>query len=87
MNALEIHDAMGRGDHCDHQRGNHHMHHGEAAGSAASLDHVALSATVRCLSGYAVGEVAEMIIGTALCWGIGRPLFSLCDRHLRPATS
>jgi Domain of unknown function (DUF4396) len=46
----------------------HRAHaHGHAAG--ASLNRVALSATLHCLSGCAIGEVAGMVIGTAL--GLG----------------
>jgi hypothetical protein len=36
---------------------------------APSLNRVALSATVHCLTGCAVGEVLGMVIGTALGWG------------------
>lgn len=38
------------------------------AGSGASLNQVALMATLHCLTGCAVGEVLGMIIGTALGW-------------------
>jgi hypothetical protein len=34
-----------------------------------SLNRVAFSATVHCLTGCAIGEVLGMIIGTALDWG------------------
>jgi hypothetical protein len=34
-----------------------------------SLDRLAFSATVHCLTGCAIGEVLGMIIGTALGWG------------------
>ena len=34
-----------------------------------SLDRVAFSATVHCLTGCAIGEVLGMVIGTALGWG------------------
>jgi hypothetical protein len=33
------------------------------------LNRVALSATLHCLTGCAIGEVAGMVIGTALGWG------------------
>lgn len=39
------------------------------AHAAASLNRVAFSATVHCLTGCAIGEVLGMIIGTALGWG------------------
>jgi hypothetical protein len=37
--------------------------------SEQSLNRVAFSATVHCLTGCAIGEVLGMIIGTALDWG------------------
>jgi len=42
------------------------MEHGHA--QADSLNRVAFSATVHCLTGCAIGEVLGMIIGTALGW-------------------
>lgn len=42
----------------------HHAHH-----PAVSLNRLAFSATLHCLSGCAVGEVLGMVIGTALGWG------------------
>jgi hypothetical protein len=44
-----------------------HAHHG--AGKPPSPARVALSATVHCLTGCAIGEVLGMVIGTALGWG------------------
>src|SRR5918999_3169138 len=46
----------------DHAHHDHHDHGG-------SLNRVAFSATVHCLTGCAIGEVLGMIIGTALGWG------------------
>jgi Domain of unknown function (DUF4396) len=37
--------------------------------AATSLNRVAFSATVHCLTGCAIGEVLGMVIGTALGWG------------------
>ena len=34
-----------------------------------SLNRIALSATIHCLTGCAIGEVLGMVIGTALGWG------------------
>ena len=34
-----------------------------------SLNRTALSATLHCLTGCAIGEVLGMVIGTALAWG------------------
>ena len=51
----------------------HHHHHSaagaERAGAHPSLNTVALSATLHCLTGCAIGEIAGMVIGTALGWG------------------
>jgi hypothetical protein len=44
---------------------NSHAHEGHAE---PSLNAVALSATLHCLTGCAIGEVLGMIIGTALGW-------------------
>jgi Domain of unknown function (DUF4396) len=44
---------------------NRHHHH-ELPTSGRALDAVALSATLHCLTGCAIGEVLGMIIGTAL---------------------
>ena len=43
-----------------------HQHHHEMPTSGAALTRVALSATLHCLTGCAIGEVLGMIIGTAL---------------------
>ena len=43
----------------------HHGHH-EMPTSGRALNAVALSATLHCLTGCAIGEVAGMVIGTAL---------------------
>jgi Domain of unknown function (DUF4396) len=46
----------------------HHHHHHQAK-PAGSLNRVAWSATLHCLTGCAIGEVLGMVIGTALGWG------------------
>jgi hypothetical protein len=43
-----------------------HHHHHETPASGAGLTRVAISATLHCLTGCAIGEVLGMIIGTAL---------------------
>ena len=43
--------------------------HKGMAHAHGSLNRVALSATLHCLTGCAIGEVLGMIIGTALGWG------------------
>ena len=53
--------------HADHA---HHADHGAPAG-ASSLNRLAFSATVHCLTGTAIGEVLGMVIGTALGWSNG----------------
>lgn len=45
----------------------HHHHHHPATG-APSLNRLAFSATLHCLSGCAIGEVLGMVLGTALGW-------------------
>src|SRR4029453_11537147 len=46
-----------------------HAHAGHDTGQ--SLNRLALSATVHCLTGCAIGEVLGMVIGTALDWSNG----------------
>lgn len=49
----------------------HHHHHAPTKGqpaASASLNKLALSATLHCLSGCAIGEVLGMVIGTAMQW-------------------
>ena len=54
----------------NHARHAQHAHHPtQAAAGAQSLDRIAFSATVHCLTGCAIGEVAGMVIGTYLGWG------------------
>ena len=56
----------------DHQMGHQHTHHdparAEADAAGTSLNRLAFTATVHCLSGCAVGEVLGLVIGTALGW-------------------
>jgi hypothetical protein len=44
----------------------HSMHQGRPTGAA--LTRLAISATLHCLTGCAIGEVLGMVIGTALGW-------------------
>src|SRR5687768_16028825 len=55
-------------DHAHHEDGHdgHDHHHGPLPTSGRALDLVALSATLHCLTGCAIGEVLGMVIGTAL---------------------
>lgn len=53
-------------NHAHHEHG-HHQHHAMAE-DGASLNRLAVSATVHCLTGCAIGEVLGMVIGTALGW-------------------
>jgi len=48
-----------------HGHEDHHGHH-EMPASGRALDIVALSATLHCLTGCAIGEILGMVIGTAL---------------------
>jgi hypothetical protein len=49
-----------------HEHDHHDHHHGPMPTSGRALSAVSLSATLHCLTGCAIGEVAGMIIGTAL---------------------
>src|SRR5687768_4030768 len=52
----------------------HDHRHGAAAATAVaspSRNRVALSATIHCLTGCAIGEVLGMVIGTARGWDAG----------------
>jgi hypothetical protein len=49
-----------------HDNHKHHGHHEPLPTSGRALSNVALSATLHCLTGCAIGEVLGMIIGTAL---------------------
>jgi hypothetical protein len=51
----------------DHAHHAHH-HHAPLPTAGRALDVVALSATLHCLTGCAIGEIVGMIIGTALGW-------------------
>ena len=80
----------------------HHAHHGHHR-QTQSLNRVAFSATLHCLTGCAVGEVLGMVIGTALgfdnlstivlavvlafAFGYGFTLFPLLRAGLAWATS
>ena len=52
-------------DPSDHTHQRHQEHH-DVPASGRALDIVALSATLHCLTGCAIGEVLGMVIGTAL---------------------
>jgi hypothetical protein len=49
----------------DHQ----HQQSATVTASSAALTRTAVSATLHCLTGCAIGEVLGMVIGTALGWG------------------
>jgi hypothetical protein len=59
------HDHMNHAGH-DHS---HRDHAGHGTHAVQSLNRLAFSATVHCLTGCAIGEVLGMVIGTALGWG------------------
>jgi Domain of unknown function (DUF4396) len=59
------HHPHGEGHHAAHDHGDDaHRDHG-----GGSLNRLAVSATLHCLTGCAIGEVTGMAIGTALGWG------------------
>ncbi len=47
----------------------HHAAEVASGSSGAALTRLAVSATLHCLTGCAIGEVLGMVIGTALGWG------------------
>jgi hypothetical protein len=49
----------------EHPQHDEHQHHHEMPSSGAALTGVAISATLHCLTGCAIGEIAGMAIGTA----------------------
>lgn len=51
----------------EHNLSHHEHDHGSHAGM--SLNKMAASATLHCLTGCAIGEVTGLVIGTALGWG------------------
>ncbi|HYQ83546.1 MAG TPA: DUF4396 domain-containing protein, partial [Rubrobacter sp.] len=55
---------MSHGEHHDHS--GHEGHHHEMPTEGRALTGVAVSATLHCLTGCAIGEVTGMAIGTAL---------------------
>ena len=55
-------------DHSDHRHGHSDAARAQAHASGSSLNRLAFSATLHCLSGCAVGEVLGLAIGTALGW-------------------
>jgi hypothetical protein len=57
-------------DHSAHAR-HAHAHHDEAGRAAPSLNRIAFTATVHCLTGCAIGEVLGMVVGTALALSNG----------------
>ncbi len=66
-NPHEHHGHHGHAHHAHHDHGHQgHAHHG----ADASLNRTAFVATLHCMTGCAIGEVAGMVIGTALGWGM-----------------
>ena len=53
-------------DHADHS--GHADHAGPPAATGAELTRLAVSATLHCLTGCAIGEVLGLVIATALGW-------------------
>ena len=62
--------AHGDGEAPQHHHDHHHEQASQAQGhEAVSLNRTALMATLHCLTGCTIGEVAGMALGTALGWG------------------
>ena len=56
-------------NHAHHEHAVHMMHGAQESHRGPSLNTLAWSATLHCLTGCAIGEVLGMVIGTALGWG------------------
>ena len=69
---------MNHETHAGHHGHSHGRHHARSAsadtGQGPSLDRTAFLATLHCLAGCAIGEVAGMVIGTALGLGNGETI-------------
>lgn len=63
MGEMKLRASTTQGGPVNHE----HAHHASSHG--ASLNALAWSATLHCLTGCAIGEVLGMAIGTALGWG------------------
>ena len=70
-----------------------HAHDDAVDSGGPSLNRLALSATVHCLTGCAIGEVLGMVIGTGLDWSNGRTIAisivvieSVCEAKASGAT-
>lgn len=75
MSTLDAHPTRHH-DTAHHHHGHHHEHDSTGADKghrkvAPSLDRIALLATLHCLTGCAIGEIAGMAIGTSLGWSMG----------------
>lgn len=56
-------------DHAQHRHGAMEQARAQAHAHGVSLNRLAVTATLHCLSGCAIGEVLGMVIGTAAGWG------------------
>lgn len=70
MNLNDLHPHSGHHGPAHQGHHAHELHHGPQA-SAGSLNRLALSATLHCLTGCSIGEILGMVIGTALGWSNG----------------
>ena len=59
-------EAAAHAHHDPHDHAGHDHHHHEMPTEGRELTGVAISATLHCLTGCAIGEVTGMIVGTAL---------------------
>jgi hypothetical protein len=51
-----------------------HLHHHHGVSSKGGLNRTALSATIHCLTGCAIGEILGLVVGTALGWGTAQTI-------------
>ena len=66
-NQAHLHEQAAGDKHAHHAHSSHHDAHSQGG----SLNRLAFSATLHCLTGCSIGEVLGMVIGTALGWGYG----------------
>ena len=68
---------MAHTSHSDHA---HHLHYGSEAAPPTGLRRLAFQATLHCMTGCAIGEIAGLVIGTALGLGTWQTV-ALAERY------
>ena len=71
MNDIHLHGQTAGDDYAHHTHASHRGKQHDGRPHGGSLNRLALSATLHCLTGCSIGEIFGMVIGTALGWGVG----------------